>query len=531
MQVDVFQKVLEVFPTIGTLFLILEHSYLTHIIKNYEQTDPEAHLRIISKILANSSIYPLEHANTPLYRKRNIWLKEIVNRFPDVSIPFARQLILQLKHDHVNEITEHLLSEEVYPKREIISELKDCDLFRSESYISSSKVLLLNEFSFHYESTVNAVMAECNNDFIKSRAKMLETPAHFLWTSVFPFMRRRKISIVESLQDELLKNELLKYEMEKSCKNDHKIAHDLNFENYEEEKQLISCKCCYEDYAFEDLVQCNDGHLFCKSCIEAALNEGLYSSGSLRGKPMKCMESESECNSEIPEESLKVAVPKILFDNYKLTLFVKAMKDAKLNFFQCPFCPYAEEISIERHKMLLLRILKSIPKILNYCIQLILSLLVPLSVLFLESDSFLFVPLGIILHQVLHIRQLFNVKRILYFLGFFYIPLRNLHLIIFTNFLLTMLPNDYLEILQNRISRSKIFVIIFNSIRPRPQILNCKKCFKASCIECKKEFKPIHVCHEKEQDSLRLCIENAMSDALVCYFFILYRSEHVLAVK
>lgn len=37
---------------------------------------------------------------------------------------------------------------------------------------------------------------------------------------------------------------------------------------------VIQCGCCFDSFAFENLVQCTEGHLFCRSCLRRSV-QGL----------------------------------------------------------------------------------------------------------------------------------------------------------------------------------------------------------------------------------------------------------------
>jgi TRIAD3 protein (E3 ubiquitin-protein ligase RNF216) len=46
------------------------------------------------------------------------------------------------------------------------------------------------------------------------------------------------------------------------------MAEKLNAEIAMEEGGLIECSCCYDETPFENIVQCSEGHLFCKQCLQ-----------------------------------------------------------------------------------------------------------------------------------------------------------------------------------------------------------------------------------------------------------------------
>jgi hypothetical protein len=63
---DTFAAVLQVIPTIGTLYLINEHLYLTQLLRQYDTTQTNIADRIIDKIMSHYGWFPEELADTEL---------------------------------------------------------------------------------------------------------------------------------------------------------------------------------------------------------------------------------------------------------------------------------------------------------------------------------------------------------------------------------------------------------------------------------------------------------------------------------
>jgi E3 ubiquitin-protein ligase RNF216 len=84
------------------------------------------------------------------------------------------------------------------------------------------------------------------------------------------------------------------------------------------------------------MVQCPDGHMFCKACICAFSQERLGS----RNAKIKCMDQDN-CPLEISHGQLKLCLPAKLF-----TLYERIKQDEEIaaagldNLEECPFCDY-----------------------------------------------------------------------------------------------------------------------------------------------------------------------------------------------
>ena len=61
--------------------------------------------------------------------------------------------------------------------------------------------------------------------------------------------------------------------------SDYKLAQQLNDTIAEEEGSKIECQCCYCEYTIDNIIQCSNGHLFCKVCIQRYIEETVFGQG------------------------------------------------------------------------------------------------------------------------------------------------------------------------------------------------------------------------------------------------------------
>ena len=115
--------------------------------------------------------------------------------------------------------------------------------------------------------------------------------------------------------DEELRREIefvKKHELLKSEERDRIFALTLNDKQYEEEGQKIECGCCYGDAAFEDMVQCLEGHLFCASCLMNYAKEAAFGQGKAA---LVCMSD--GCDGTFPMSQLRKALPTNILEKYE----------------------------------------------------------------------------------------------------------------------------------------------------------------------------------------------------------------------
>lgn len=138
--------------------------------------------------------------------------------------------------------------------------------------------------------------------------------------------------------DEVLSAELRwlqKKELEELSAADSKMAEELNVQLAEEDGAMLECGCCFSEYPFEALIQCSEGHLFCKNCLKHYVEETVFGGGR---STIKCMSSEG-CQGFFPDSMIKVAVPEKVFAKYSEALTRDALKAADINdLVNCHHC-------------------------------------------------------------------------------------------------------------------------------------------------------------------------------------------------
>ncbi|CAG8456163.1 5751_t:CDS:2 [Acaulospora morrowiae] len=450
------------------LFPDADSEYLRYCVGFYKDNHVE---RISEKIFNhNKGHYPkipegCQDANS--VKAKNSYLLQLNEIFPDCEVSHIREKICSLEHSHVQRVTEALLSSRDYPRRLNPSVIEAWEHIRSSEYMKAVRYKLYNDYPNTWGSTIKAVLAENNSDYIRSFTKLKDLTTNNWWTPVINLFKRKSYKEMDNpeLAEDIKRIQARK--LEEQSQVDYEVAKRVNFSEYENNNQLITCGCCYGDYTFEELTCCNEGHLFCKECISRLVQEGLYGQGSLRGKRINCIESDG-CEGYFTEDQLEKTLSSDVFRNYIESLVENSLKQANLSLVQCPFCSYCEADDDDP-----LKISKTFVIVAS----------IPLAVIPLFS-SFESVV------SALSMVAIFILPQIV--LG-----------------MMGVLPiKSWLEEIDNIIRRVKR--------RRRGNTFHCRNpdCSKVSCLVCNRECRPFHKCYEKEQDSLRLYVEKAMAESV-----------------
>ena len=110
----------------------------------------------------------------------------------------------------------------------------------------------------------------------------------------------------------------------------------------EETHTAIECECCCSEYAFENLVQCSEGHLFCKGCLQRYAETTLFANGKTE---LKCMNTLDDCAGIFSEHMLKRSLSEKVFAKFNEAIARDAIKAAKIDgLVSCHRCQYQCEM-------------------------------------------------------------------------------------------------------------------------------------------------------------------------------------------
>ncbi|KAJ3047058.1 hypothetical protein HK097_000270 [Rhizophlyctis rosea] len=327
-------NILHVFPDIDL-------NYVHNL--RYPTTGRMRDLQTISDKVLSQGWYPKAPNGDPTsVEARNGYLTMLLDRFPDADISHLRNLILLHKTNTLYEVTDRLVKS-AYPKRLTTRPLQPEECFRDEAYIKGCRTRLYNDFPKHWKSTIKAVMAENNNDYKSSHETLSTMPTNNWFSSAFSFFKRKEDWCREMYTLDLLLSvdSLTASHLHSQSLADTLLSHKLNKQEYISTGQSITCGCCYTDCAFEELVQCPEGHLFCMECLGRHVEEGLFGQGQLRGRPVVCIDP-GGCGREFLWGELRRALKEDVAEAYEKAVAERELESAGLDLVRCPFCSYAE---------------------------------------------------------------------------------------------------------------------------------------------------------------------------------------------
>ncbi|THH31727.1 hypothetical protein EUX98_g2465 [Antrodiella citrinella] len=138
------------------------------------------------------------------------------------------------------------------------------------------------------------------------------------------------------------------YIAERQNKVDAEFAERLlKGDRVEDDGSGIECGCCFDTHPFDEMIQCPDAHLFCKTCMTS------YAESKLGAHDIKllCMD-QSDCKLPFPDSELRRLLTPTLLSLYERIKQSKEIAAAELeNLEECPFCEYKVVIENDQEKL------------------------------------------------------------------------------------------------------------------------------------------------------------------------------------
>ncbi|KAG5279444.1 hypothetical protein AALO_G00077840 [Alosa alosa] len=319
-------------------------------------------------------------------------VKEVVDLFPDVEEAYLTDLIERNDVKDPNTICNLLLENPDYPRKENAVLAHSSSLLEpseetqeSENYFDFSKLkqvspsiviqasdMLMRDFRMlscqdirwtlnslkgHYAITRKALFdalkkwQENSTDLAQARKRRRETNERLFMDFKFEqgalklerrmyFLEKKRKSWSQpgSLETSLTR-ELEAYQQKAKEMAEHEdflLALQVNEEQYIKDGQLIECGCCCGEFAFEEMTQCTDGHLFCKECLVKYAQEAVFGSGR---SELSCMDGNCTCSFAASE------LEKVLPENVLLKYYERQAEEAVAatcgdELVRCPFCNF-----------------------------------------------------------------------------------------------------------------------------------------------------------------------------------------------
>ncbi|KAL7830582.1 hypothetical protein SRHO_G00317090 [Serrasalmus rhombeus] len=330
----------------------------------------------------------------PQHYKLEMLVKRVTDLFPDVQETYVAELIGANDLKDLNVICNMLLENPDYPRkaissltqRSVLLETNDTETQENENYFDYSKLksvgpevviqaadLLMGDFRMlscqdikwalnslkgHYAITRKALFEalkkwqEMSNDPSGKRKKRKEPYERAFIEFKFEhgsFKLERKMYFLEKNRrwsrsaDTALEPSLMKefqfFEQKAKEMAEHEdflLALQVNEEQYQKDGQLIECGCCCGEFAFEEMTQCSDGHLFCKECLVKYAQEAVFGSGR---SELSCMDG--NCTCSFPTSELEKVLPEnILFKYYERQAEEAVAATCADELVRCPFCNF-----------------------------------------------------------------------------------------------------------------------------------------------------------------------------------------------
>ncbi|KAI9204892.1 uncharacterized protein BJ171DRAFT_91176 [Polychytrium aggregatum] len=267
--------------------------------------------------------------------------------FPDVQPVYLYQKLEELDGDVERAVEELMKTVKDLPKRQSFDQRKDqidfrvvnADVAMSPLYIAQCFQILCDIFPEIPSYYVRTAMAIHNSQFtptyliLKERLSRPDETRGFLKRKGKQNKRKGADQSNEPLDSRLGREirPFIPWFRYKPQSSDRTQAPEVKYE----------CGCCCDEYAFDMMTQCEEGHLFCMECANRAAKEAI---GIRKGR-VKCMDM-SSCPYSFTDGELRRFLSEADFEGLSKIRQEEAIRQAGLEgFTECPFCSFGVQLT------------------------------------------------------------------------------------------------------------------------------------------------------------------------------------------
>jgi len=329
----------------------------------------------LSSSLSSSSLFiPNQHSD-PIFQIREV--------FPNASINGIKKALSKYKNDITRALqymAEMGYEKDVDVKKKEKKEKENIGIdFSSQSWDTSKQYKeealseLFHEYcwiqreslkrffaknKFHYHPTRKAIREKLkgvsssylnvisDTSIIHSMGSIdLEIKKYYTISDGFViFLRYVLKDLLFNPKDPILVQELQWIKMldrNEQFEKDRELAEQINEQMAAEDGALLECGCCFSEYPFESIVQCSEGHLFCKSCLKQYVETTIFADGKSN---LNCMSTSESCCGFFTGSMLRSSLPDKILEKYDEAYARDSIKSAKIELIACHNCQVQVEM-------------------------------------------------------------------------------------------------------------------------------------------------------------------------------------------
>ncbi|XP_028409596.1 E3 ubiquitin-protein ligase RNF216-like [Dendronephthya gigantea] len=222
-------------------------------------------------------------------------------------------------------------------RRVFVADIRKAMAMYNGHYAPARKLLEESLLAMNENSAAKCISS---NTLPSSNSTLVEAQKKFAISRLLGTKRPLKGTLVDIIPELKLEMDFFKRQVVLNEEKKNAIyAAYLNEQQYKDEGELIECGCCFGEFPFEEIVQCSEGHLFCRECLQGYAKQVIFGSAMASAK-LLCMAE--DCEEPFPYNQLERCLSNQEIEKYRSRLQEDCLAKVDLpNLHQCPFCEFA----------------------------------------------------------------------------------------------------------------------------------------------------------------------------------------------